>query len=342
MNTNTIRRSGWVALALLALTGLFVASGAADVPFPHMKHKDAGADCATCHANAATSKSGADALLPAAETCLGCHSQEELDGWGGVPVAAAESGFPAFSHEAHLALTKGDCAPCHGALIDPALAGTDRGALGHAACFDCHDGRTAKNECEDCHGDLGALRPPDHGPEYLHSHQFDARGAADRCESCHRQSELCSDCHEGENVLFLTHDRNYVFTHPLDARKHENDCASCHDVESFCNDCHAREGIAPENHAKDWASGLNRHAVEARRDIAYCAACHSQGEPLCVGCHRDANPGRGNDRSIHGSGFGDYDVKGPWHGDDAYYCFDCHSKANAADRFCQYCHGGSN
>ncbi len=340
MKSFTIRRTGRVGLAIFALTALVVAAGAADVPFSHPTHKEAGAECATCHPGVAASKSGSDALLPAAQACLGCHSQDDLANWGGVPgTAEAESGLPRFAHEAHLALTKGDCALCHGALTDPKLAGTDQGAPGHAVCFTCHDGGKVGNECQGCHADVTVLRPLDHGPEYQRTHEFSARGASERCESCHRQSEQCTQCHQGENVLFLTHDRNYRFTHPLDARKHVSDCASCHDSESFCNDCHAREGIAPENHSENWISGTNRHAVEARRDIAYCAGCHSQGEPLCIGCHRDANPGRGNDRSIHGSGFGDYNVQGPWHHDDAYHCFDCHSKTNAADRFCQYCHG---
>jgi predicted CXXCH cytochrome family protein len=343
MNSINTRRMGRIALAVLALTALYFAVGAADVPFSHPTHREAGAECANCHPNVAASKSGSDALLPVAQACLECHSQEDLTGWGGVPAGpAALAGFPRFSHQAHLALTEGDCTLCHGALTDPKLAETDQGAPGHTVCFTCHDGGKVSNRCEGCHADVTTLRPLDHGPDYQHTHQFSARGSSGQCESCHRQSELCSQCHQGENVLFLTHDRNYRFTHPLDARKHESDCTSCHEAETFCNDCHAREGIAPESHADNWISGLNRHAVEARRDIAYCAGCHSEGEPVCVGCHRDANPGRGNDRSIHPSGFNDYSVHGPWHDDDGYYCFDCHTRSTAADRFCQYCHGARN
>ncbi len=340
MTSSNSRRMGRITLGVLALTAVYFAVGAADVPFSHVTHKEAGVECATCHPDAAGSRSGEDALLPTAETCLACHSQEELTAWGGVPTASsALQGFPEFSHEGHLVLTEGECALCHGALTDSELAATDEGAPGHPVCFTCHDGEKADNECESCHADASTLLPLDHGPDYRHTHQFSARGAAEDCESCHRESDLCSQCHEGENVLFMTHDRNYVFTHPLDARKHENDCTSCHEVESFCNDCHAREGIAPENHADDWITGLNRHSVEARRDIAYCASCHSQDEPVCIGCHRDSNPGRGNDRSIHPNGFDNYDVHGPWHDDDGYYCFDCHTRQEAPDRFCQYCHG---
>ncbi len=339
MNSVHIRRTVWIALGSIAMAGLVIAAGSAGIPFSHPKHLEAGADCSVCHPDAAASKSGGDHLLPGTQACLGCHEEKDLKGWGWAPAEAADSRFPGFSHESHLALVEEGCVLCHGALGDPKLAAQGSGEIGHGLCFDCHDGRTRSAECADCHADAGALRPLDHGPEYRHTHQFAARGSSGDCEQCHRQSEQCSECHQGENVLFLTHDRNYRFTHPLDARKHENDCASCHEPESFCNDCHLREGVAPENHAQDWITGSNRHAPEARRDIASCAGCHSQDEPLCVGCHRDATPGRGNDASIHPGGFDGYGVEGPWHEDDAYYCFDCHARATGTNRFCQYCHG---
>lgn len=337
-----IQRIGWITLGLFAVTVVFVAVGSAGIRFPHPTHQEAGAECAVCHAKAATSQTGSDYLLPEAAICLDCHAQEDLDNWGWVAAPAVKSGFPKFSHEAHVALADGNCALCHGALIDPKLSGTGKGEIGHTVCLDCHNGKDLDNSCEGCHADIHRLRPLDHGPDFVHSHQFSARGASDDCEECHRQSEQCSECHQGENVLFSTHDRNFLFTHPLDARKHENDCASCHDIESFCNDCHMREGIAPENHADNWTTGLQKHASEARRDIEYCAACHTEDEPLCIGCHRDATAGRGNDRNIHPSGFDDYDVKGPWHDDDGYYCFDCHMKAGGSNGFCSYCHGSKN
>ncbi len=331
-------RFGWISLALIAVTVLFAAVVIAGTRFPHPTHQEAGLECAACHADAATSQKGGDHLIPQAAVCLDCHAQEDLDGWGWSPPPPAKSGFPKFSHEAHIALVDGDCARCHGALIDANLTGTGKGEIGHAVCFECHNGREIDDSCEGCHDNIHTIRPLDHGPDFVHTHQFSARGSSGDCEECHRQSEQCSECHQGENVLFMSHDRNYLFTHAMDARKHENDCASCHEIATFCNDCHMREGIKPANHADNWTTGTQQHASEARRDISNCASCHTEDEPLCIRCHSDRNPGRGNDRSIHPSGFDNIDVKGEWHFDKTYYCFDCHARVGGVDRFCTYCH----
>ncbi|MFB3907293.1 MAG: cytochrome c3 family protein [Candidatus Eisenbacteria bacterium] len=340
-----MRGKDWIrgAVAVLAVATLAVllsGSGAARTRFSHEKHQEVGADCATCHPNATESQTGKDNLLPTPETCQGCHEASDLELWGWTKIQAVPSRIPAFSHSQHLGMGV-DCARCHGALVDPSLRKTDRGQIGHPVCFECHDGKQASQECETCHENTIGLRPLDHGPDFRHTHQFKARGMAEECESCHRESEQCSECHQGENVLFPSHPRNYEFTHAQDARKHETDCTSCHQAEQFCNDCHASVGVKPTNHDENWVSfagGANRHALEARRDITYCAACHDQADPVCVDCHRDARPGRGNDRSIHPSDFEDYDVKGPWHDDDAYYCYDCHTKSAGTEGFCTYCH----
>jgi len=238
-----------------------------------------------------------------------------------------------------------DCMFCHGALVDPALQVTGRGEPGHPVCFTCHDGEQATNECRQCHARVEDLRPADHQIDFLHTHQFQARGVGETCETCHRQSEQCSECHQGDNVLFRTHPRDYVFTHPLDARKNEHDCLSCHDNQTFCSDCHAESGVRPSNHdSPEWvrfAGGPNLHGVEARRDISYCAGCHEAegGDPLCSRCHQDRQLGRGNDRNIHPGNFEDIGVEGPWHDDDGYYCYDCHSRGSQPESFCGYCHG---
>jgi hypothetical protein len=324
------------ALAILTLGAFLVERGDASLRFPHERHAEL--ECSTCHGQAPQSTAGSDNLLPTASICLECHEQYDLDAWGWEPVTELTTKVPRFSHEAHIATNGLNCEFCHGALSRPDLAGLGKGIPTHETCGTCHNGVTAGDDCTSCHLDATKLRPLNHQADYLHSHQFEARGSAGKCESCHRESELCSDCHQGENVLFLTHDRNYKFTHAQDARKNQNDCASCHDVASFCNDCHAQEYVRPTNHDSNWIGGTNRHAVEARRDIAYCAGCHESDEPNCVRCHADRTPGRGNDPNIHPSDFRDTDVEGPWHDDDAYSCYECHNRSTQPEGFCGYCH----
>lgn len=330
-------RVGLVILSAAMLIALAATLGGAAFVFPHPKHIEA-AECATCHPGAAESSSGKEDLIPQTSVCLDCHSQEDLTGYGWTGPPKVSFDLPKFSHKQHLALPEVDCARCHAAIERPALAGTEKGQIGHPVCFGCHDGAKAPNDCADCHENVAQLRPLDHEADYRHTHQFSARASAGDCEKCHRSSDKCSECHYGENVLYRTHGRNYVYTHAVDARKNENDCVSCHTAETFCNDCHRSEGIRPTNHLRNWTTGANLHAAEARRDINYCAACHSDAEPLCARCHRDQTPGKGNDPSIHPSTFDQYGVHGPWHGDPSYYCFDCHTRSTAPDGFCGYCH----
>jgi hypothetical protein len=330
-------RIAFAILAAVTFVAILWAGGSAALRFPHTIHKDV-ADCNTCHSGATTSKSGKDNLIPQKSVCIDCHTDEDLGNYGWTGPRTISHDIPKFSHAQHLAMEGVDCDRCHGALNDTMMVGTAKGSIGHPVCFACHDGKTAPKECEACHSDMSRLRPLDHDTDYMHTHQFAARGSAGRCEECHRQSESCGECHYGENVLFPSHPRNYAYTHAQDARKHENDCVSCHSNETFCNDCHASEGIRPTNHDNQWTSGANHHAAEAKRDIQYCAACHQEDEPVCVRCHQDRAPGKGNDRSIHPGNFDQYGVHGPWHDDSSYYCYDCHRRSTAPDGFCGYCH----
>lgn len=338
MKRINLLRALLISLGAVTLAVILVAGVHAGWTFPHAKHGEAaGVTCADCHAPASTSQSGKDDLRPAVEVCINCHTQEDLINYGWVEPAKLSSGFPKFSHEKHLSMEGVDCAHCHGALTDVTLVGTGKGQIGHLVCLECHNGQKAGDECGSCHANIEQIRPLDHSADYLHTHQFLARGLAENCEECHRESTLCSDCHKGENVLFATHDRNYLFTHAEDARKRENDCMACH-TQQMCNDCHVEERVKPTNHSSDWTSGTNQHATEALRDIGYCANCHEQDDPVCTVCHRDAHTGKGNDLNIHQDDFDDYDVHGPWHSDDAYFCYDCHNKSQASDGFCGYCH----
>jgi hypothetical protein len=154
---------GLAALLLLAVGGFALARSdrvwgvgvAADqpIPFSHAIHAgEIGLDCRYCHAGVERS---ADAGMPTAETCLGCHdrvwnvtaqfaplrSAREMD----KPVAwSSVHRLPEhvrFHHAAHVAAGIG-CASCHGAV--EAMPRTLRvHTLSMGWCLDCHRAATS-------------------------------------------------------------------------------------------------------------------------------------------------------------------------------------------------------
>jgi hypothetical protein len=328
--------------------------------FPHAKHLAQGMECDACHAAATGSENLKTTLLPAITTCTGeCHDQPGLDklGWGKIP--GRVSGFPTYSHKAHLALGK-HCSDCH----DPArpLMGPGAGATmpNHEICFECHDGAKQPNDCGFCHATLregrllgfvkdpGQLKPLDHHPAYLKDHQFAVRMDGTQCSSCHRSEDFCSGCHQGDNVVNLTHERNWHYTHPVAANKNLNDCESCHEINTFCTECHLERGIRPGNHTVQWMSSGLIHGATGRKDIEICASCHDAESSFTCGkstaCHRASDdPNSRTGHSIHPPDFRNQVSHGYWHDDPGAACFySCHTRPNPARpgvRFCGYCHG---
>lgn len=183
-----------------------------------------------------------------------------------------------FDHDIHTVDAELECVTCH-----PGMAG----GLPHLAlmpeasiCLECHD--------EDVLVSLPE-HPTSHAGDYRHQHQFDTRSGGTDCTLCHLESEDCSVCHHGENVDFLSHDRNWLYTHAVTGLKGTEDCASCHEVDSYCTGCHVDFGAEPGSHlSSNWAplSG-GRHAVEGRADLGSCMLCHDGLSPaLCSGCHQ--------------------------------------------------------
>ena len=154
-------------------------------------------------------------------------------------------------------------------------------------------------------------------------------------------------------VLQSVHGLNFRFLHSLEARGKGSDCLVCHELDSgdFCAQCHnpaGDEGLRPAWHGgADWGAqaavvgtGGGRHAELARQDMESCVACHDVGgeDPVCLLCHIDRNPGRGNDPRTHDSAFADDIGDGDFDDDDGANCFACHTRANTPDSFCSYCH----
>jgi hypothetical protein len=118
------------------------------IPYSHRLHVDQlGLDCRYCHANVERSP---EAMLPATQTCMGCHAVVKRDS----PQLAAlreswTSGSPVhwirvhelpehsyFDHGVHLSAGVG-CVSCHGRIDQMEVVRLDR-PLAMGWCLECH------------------------------------------------------------------------------------------------------------------------------------------------------------------------------------------------------------
>jgi hypothetical protein len=143
-------------------------------------------------------------------------------------------------------------------------------------CLDCHDD-----------SDLGPLdaRPSSHQGDFLYDHQVHGRNTTQDCSLCHLNQESCTICHHGENVDFLTHDRNWRYFHAISYYRRTVDCFSCHDPEVSCQSCHAENGALPVSHLQPNWSMPEFHGQQAKIDLDSCINCHSGSDPVCSDCH---------------------------------------------------------
>ncbi|HWL85657.1 MAG TPA: cytochrome c3 family protein [Polyangiaceae bacterium] len=118
------------------------------VPYSHKLHAgQLGIDCRYCHANIERS---AHAMIPATQTCMGCHAVVKTDSARLAPVRASwETGKPIewikvhklpehsyFDHSAHLAAGVG-CVTCHGRIDEMETVRLDK-PISMGWCLECH------------------------------------------------------------------------------------------------------------------------------------------------------------------------------------------------------------
>jgi len=263
--------------------------------------------CRACHP---IDRSQPESVVPGAppSRCAACHRGFSPDR----PVARVYlTPTPLkFSHAAH----RTPCAGCHGDLTRVDLA-TRAQLPTMATCLSCHRDGTHQRRCADCHlAKLGGLIVTDlpegrlvprhtglgdaHGPGFARDHRQEALQIDATCTACHDRS-TCIACHQGVTKPTEFHPGNYVLSHAVEARRGTPDCSACHRAQSFCVGCHERSNvglrgespysaISPTSafHPAGWSSttgGSNRHAGEARRNIASCASCHREDD--CLACH---------------------------------------------------------
>ena len=244
--------------------------------FSHAKHLARGAACATCHPDAASSRSAVDNLIPTELQCRACHAIDRADPdkvVAGAPPAQCRAcharyreGSPIervyltppplkFAHAAHSTTA---CAGCHGDMARVDLA-TRKQLPTMATCLRCHTEGTNERRCADCHlaklGGVietefahGSLVPRHtglgdaHGPGFATQHRQEANQIDATCAACHDRS-TCVGCHQGVTKPLEFHPGNYVITHGIEARRGTPDCSACHRAQSFCVACHERSGV---------------------------------------------------------------------------------------------------
>lgn len=281
-----------------------------------------------------------------------------------------------FNHSFHIEQKDMECTDCHKGLEEVELA-TEENLPSMEQCLECHNDITAPKQCRGCHTAEAVLIPDTHTSDWTITHKHTARYTKAQCSSCH-EDNYCEDCHsgtrlletgssdkdyinpnspssEGEKNMTVTriHDINYRYSHGIDASSKKSNCILCHQETQFCVRCHQEDEkityLKPSWHSgANWGalveavgSGGGKHAELAKRDIERCASCHdSQGEdPVCLMCHRDFIPGRGNDLKTHSPGMFSGMDRGSWHINEGSICYNCHTDTKTAGiGFCGYCH----
>lgn len=223
--------------------------------------------------------------------------------FGVAPARAAD-----FDHGAHLAnVADATCVTCHGEKGETLKPESK-------VCADCHDASFIAQ--------VTFPAPETHGPLWPFNHRAAAKAGAIDCAACHQQN-FCLDCHKAGrademgqlgNNLANVHRSEFSVSHPLAARTNPQLCAGCHE-NNFCVECHenfAPEDLAIASHRRGFTDGTlsgahalfneqqcqgchansvlpshqwsNRHAREARKNLATCQSCHPDGD-VCLECH---------------------------------------------------------
>ncbi len=161
------------------------------VPYSHKLHAgQLGMDCRYCHSNV---ERAAHAMIPATQTCMGCHAIVKTESARLAGVRASwETGQPIewikvhklpehayFNHSAHLAAGVG-CSSCHGRIDQMEVVRQDQ-PLNMGWCLECHRDPTPslrpKDQVTNMEWTL-ASNPPGFQPPTVNPPQH--------CSGCHR------------------------------------------------------------------------------------------------------------------------------------------------------------
>jgi hypothetical protein len=187
-------------------------------PFSHKLHLQFKKQCTDCHANAATSTSVSDNLLPNVSTCKPCHESRTIGAPRPTPLTK-------FSHAQHVKL--GNIATAIAAAIDKKTYNGDPGDIrSHlnstnpclachrgidtsdhvtsanmpqmADCLVCHNQIEPPYSCAQCHDPKWPnLQPANHHDPDFHDKHSTKSVAKQGCATCHGKTFTCMGCHLG-------------------------------------------------------------------------------------------------------------------------------------------------
>jgi hypothetical protein len=205
-----------IAIVVAMTTFPSVAHAQTAKPFSHRLHLKLTLECTHCHVATAQSSRADDNLLPKKEVCLPCHKDVVIPPRPPTPLAR-------FSHVVHLKLgniapvlaraidsktylsppgdlrahlnAKNPCTACHRGL-EQSDAVTPAVLPRMADCLVCHSHVDPPDSCEFCHAKSMNLKPANHTPDFLDSHNR-KNAALDKasCAVCHGRKFTCLGCH---------------------------------------------------------------------------------------------------------------------------------------------------
>lgn len=158
---------------------------------------------------------------PGNAACLACHNDLR---------SVSPKGDLQIPHRAHVQILKMRCIECHEYLVhEKSPEGKNTPPM--ANCLKCHNGDTAKDDCNACHTEKAA--PATHrAADWLVVHPVQASDA--KCAKCHRWAKnWCADCHANRP---RSHTRNWRAVHGEHVKVRRS-CEACHKP-SFCVPCH--------------------------------------------------------------------------------------------------------
>jgi hypothetical protein len=204
------------------------------------------------------------------------------------------------------------------------------------ACDVCHGpGGISAKFCADCH----KIEMPH--PDTFKANHVSGRKTPAICANCHRQKELCSDCHHEGAKNGVPWQRQHPQTV---ASKGAAPCfEKCHENKQFCVDCHTKLKALPTSHkAKDWTrrTALDqpaKHQVTYKAQTESCDYCHGDGgvkAKFCQNCHKLEMPHPDGFDQQHKADFqaNKYQKSVCTNCHVQYFCDKCHHPASVADQ----------
>jgi hypothetical protein len=274
----------------------------ANMRFDHKVHADRNIGCAQCHGAVDQLELATRDQLPKMRGCFRCHQAPDSASAGDAKSACDTCHIAAKRGGTILKtmFASGTMMPprwLHNAEHTPDFIERHKriAADDSRFCANCHN----EDFCTDCHD--GRIRPRTiHPSDYLNMHAIEARMETQKCQSCHRESSFCLDCHMRVGVSESSppnaknsgrfHPPKSIWSdppatpehHAFQAERNLNQCVSCH-TERDCVACHGALGVGAgfDPHRNGFVGGC---AAQMRRNPRPCYTCHEPTDAVLAQC----------------------------------------------------------